>query len=331
MPWMVYLLHSPPDAMRRTRIARRPLLPLAFVALAAVPGPVPVLSQTEPATPAFEEEVSVGYVLVPLVVRSGAGYADNLDQDDFRVLVDGKPVKVDSFERRSDAPASIVFLQDVSGSMEGSSLEASREAVRFFLDKAVQGDEFSIATFASGERQVDVPFTSDLSVLREAVGNWKGYGTTALHDAVAWVPEISAEGHNPKRFAVLVTDGIDNASRITPEKAREIVRQAQLPVYVIGLGSGSPYELSTEGEKIYRYADVLNLLASTTGGRYYAISNLEDLQEALTAIYSDLRHQYVLGFATGEGKSRQRELRVEVKSGDRTVLFRRGYKGPPPA
>jgi Ca-activated chloride channel family protein len=319
--------------MRWTRFSpRHQLLSLTVLAALAalLTAPVRAQQQAEPA-PTFAEEVSVGYVLVPLVVRSGAGYSDKLDQDDFRLLVDGKPVKIDSFERRSDAPASIVFLQDVSGSMEGSSLEASREVVRYFLGKSMQGDEFSIATFASGERQVEVPFTSDLSVLREAVGRWKGYGTTALHDAVAWVPSISAEGHNPKRFAVLVTDGIDNASRITPEQAREIVRQAQLPVYVLGLGSGSPYELSTAGEKIYRYADVLNLLAAVTGGRYYAISNLEDLQNALASIYNDLRHQYVLGFPTGEGKARQRDVRVEVKSGDRTVLFRRGYKGPPPA
>lgn len=315
--------------MRWSRIT--PLTLLAWLLVSLPAGPVPGLAQTEPAPPAFEEEVSVGYVLVPLVVRSGAGYADRLDEDDFRLLVDGKQVKIDSFERRADAPASIVFLQDVSGSMEGTSLDASRAVARFFLDKSMKGDEFAIATFASGEGQIDVPFTSDLGVLREAVGAWKGYGTTALHDAVAWLPAISNEGHNPKRFALLVTDGVDNASRITPEQARDIVRQAQLPVYVIGLGSGNPYELSGQGEKIYRYADVLNLLAATTGGRYYAISNMEELDKALTAILDDLRHQYVLGFPTGEGKPRQRDVKVEVKSGDRTVLFRRGYKGPPPA
>jgi VWFA-related protein len=308
--------------MRRSRLVSQLLLLLVVTA--------PVFGQEE-ATPVFEEEVSVGYVLVPLVVRSGAGYADRLDEDDFRLLVDGKPVKVDSFERRADAPASIVFLQDLSGSMEGTSLQASQQAVQFFLDKSLKGDEFAIATFASDAGQVEVPYTSEMSVLRESVASWKAWGTTAIHDAVAWVPNISAEGRNPKRFAVLITDGIDNASKFTPEQAREIVRQAQLPVYVIGLGTGNPYELSETGEKIYRYADVLNLLASVSGGRYYAISNLVDLQEALAAIHNDLRHQYVLGFATGEGNSRQRDVKVEVKSGGRTVLFRRGYKGPPPA
>jgi Ca-activated chloride channel family protein len=310
--------------MRRSRLFSQLLLLLLVTA--------PVFGQEqEEATPVFEEEVSVGYVLVPLVVRSGAGYADRLDEDDFRLLVDGKPVKVDSFERRADAPASIVFLQDLSGSMEGTSLQASQQAVQFFLDKSLKGDEFAIATFASDAGQVEVPYTSEMSVLRESVASWKAWGTTAIHDAVAWVPNISAEGRNPKRFAVLITDGIDNASKFTPEQAREIVRQAQLPVYVIGLGTGNPYELSETGEKIYRYADVLNLLASVSGGRYYAISNQVDLQEALVAIHDDLRHQYVLGFATGEGNSRQRDVKVEVKSGGRTVLFRRGYKGPPPA
>jgi hypothetical protein len=52
----------------------------------------------------------------------------------------------------------------------------------------------------------------------------------------------------------------------------------------------------------------------------------------LEAILDDVRHQYVLGFATGQGTSQFRTLKVEVKGSDRrTVVFRRGYKGTPPA
>src|SRR5687768_1787883 len=133
---MVHDLHLSPNAMRRSRLVSQLLLLLLVTA--------PLWGQEpgqEEATPTFEEEVSVGYVLVPLVVRSGAGYADRLDEDDFRLLVDGKPVKVDSFERRADAPASIVFLQDLSGSMEGTSLQASQQAVQFFLDKSLKGED----------------------------------------------------------------------------------------------------------------------------------------------------------------------------------------------
>jgi len=326
--------------MRESR-GRAGLLLLSFLlAMATMPRPGPVHAQTappaqkppEPPPASFGEEVSVGYVLVPVVVRSGSGYVKNLGQKDFRLLVDGRPAAIESFEQRADAPASVAVFQDLSGSMQnGGKLELSRDVVRYFLDQAKPGDELALATFASGNIQVEVPFTENISTLRQAVNLWEAYGTTALHDAVAFMPELSSEGHNPKRFAILITDGVDNASQITPEKAREIVRKAQLPVYVIGLDSGNPFELNSEGKKVYRYADVLNLLALSTGGRYYSISNQEELHKALAGILDDLRHQYVLGFATGEGPSRQRSLQVEVKAGDRTVLFRRGYKGPPPS
>lgn len=290
----------------------------------------------EPPVSTFGDEVSVGLVLVPVVVRSGAGFAKNLDVEDFSLSVEGKPVRVESFERRSDAPASVVILQDLSGSMEtGGKMDWSREVTRFFFDKALAGDEFALAIFAGDEHLlVEVPFTSDMSALRESVSRWKAYGTTALHDAVAGLPRISMEGRNPKRFAILVTDGVDNASRITPEQARTVVQDAQVPTYVLGLTTGNPYELSTEGKKIYRYADVLSLLAAVTGGRYYSIGNREDLEKALTAILDDVRHQYVLGFSTGDGAVRFRNLSIEVKGNDRsrrTVVFRRGYKGTPPA
>lgn len=290
----------------------------------------------EPPVSTFGDEVSVGLVLVPVVVRSGGGFAKNLDQDDFRLSVEGKPVRIESFERRSDAPASVVILQDLSGSMEtAGKMDWSRQVPRFFFDKALPGDEFALAIFAGdAQLQVEVPFTSDLSALRESVSKWKAYGTTALHDAVSGLPRISLEGRNPKRFAILVTDGVDNASHLTPEQARAIVQEAQLPTYVLGLTTGNPYELSDQGKKIYRYADVLSLLAAVTGGRYYSISSTEDLQEALTAILDDVRHQYVLGFSTGDGAVRFRNLAVEVKGKDRsrrTVVFRRGYKGTPPA
>jgi VWFA-related protein len=317
---------------------RRAYVPLA-VSLFALAGAAwaqsPSSAQApQAAAPEFSDEVSVGLVLVPVVIRAGAGYAKSLDKKDFQLSVEGKPVAIESFERRSDAPASVVLLQDLSGSMaNGGKLAESQEALRFFLDKAVPGDEFSIATFAGGVFEVEVPFTRNQQALREASDQWRGWGTTALHDAVARIPQISLEGRNPKRFALLITDGVDNASKLTPEAAREIVQQAQLPTYVLGLGAGNPYELGTEGKKIYRYADVLSLLAAVTGGRYYSISSREDLQKALAEILEDVRHQYVLGFSTGDGAVKFRPLTVEVKKARdrRTVVFRRGYKGTPPA
>jgi Ca-activated chloride channel family protein len=317
---------------------RRALFPTGLTLALLLAAPAPRLhagpDTPSPAgkVPEYTEEVSVGYVLVPVVVRSGSGFAERLKKDDFKLLIDGRPVRIESFERRAEAPASLVFLQDLSGSMAtGEKLAVSRQALRFFLDRSLPGDEFALATFASGRGQVEVPFTQERSPLYQASDLFRGYGTTALHDAVAWLPEISLEAKNPRRFALLITDGADNASEIRPEQAREMVRAAELPVYVLGLGAGSPFVLGADGKKLYRYADVLQLLATTTGGRYYPISQTRELQEALTAIAEDLRHQYVLGFATGDGRKAYRRIDVQVAGSRQTVFYRRGYQGPPPA
>lgn len=290
----------------------------------------PALSQE--AETEFSDQVSVGYVLVPVLVRTpSGGYAKHLDEKDFELRVDGRQVDIDSFETRADAPASVIFLQDLSGSMGiGTKLQESRDAVRYFLDRAVAGDEFAIATFAGGRQQVEVPFTEDRTALREELVTWRPWGTTTLHDAVSWIPEISLSGRKPKRFAVLITDGVDNASAFSPVEARRLVRSAQVPVYVLGLESGDPFELDSQGKKVYRNADVLNLLAHETGGRYFSLREDGDLEKALAEMAQDFRHQYVLGFPTGEGSSRYRQLEVKVDGRNRPVLFRRGYQGPPP-
>src|SRR3569623_984341 len=62
----------------------------------------PAAAQEPRQSPEFQEVVSVGLVLVPVVIRAGAGYANNLEKKDFRRTVEGKPVAIESFERRSD-------------------------------------------------------------------------------------------------------------------------------------------------------------------------------------------------------------------------------------
>src|SRR5687768_16841483 len=129
-----------PTAPRRG--ARGLLSAAAAIALALAPPP-PTAGQApgEPPAGSFGETFSVGYVLVPVVVRAGSGYARGLDVGDFRLEVEGRRVAIESFEPRADAPASLVFLQDLSGSMENSGkLAASQEAVRYFLDRAKDGD-----------------------------------------------------------------------------------------------------------------------------------------------------------------------------------------------
>lgn len=287
----------------------------------------------DPDTPSFSDEVSVAWILVPVIVKGERGYVNGLDRADFGLEVDGRRTAFPDFEPRGEAPWSIVFLQDLSGSMAvGGRIEASRQAVYYFLDAAKPGDEFALATFAMDSTEVEVPFTENILALQESVAFWDPYGKTALHDAVSLLPQISSDSRNVKRAAIVITDGVDNASTITAAQAREIVRQAELPVYVFGLSSGDAYSKNKDGDEIYRYADVLNLLASMTGGRYYSVSGPDDLKEACAEIANDLRYQYVLGFETAAtGTPGYHRIVVSVKGRKvRQVLARKGYQGLAP-
>lgn len=293
--------------------------------------PAPAGVAQEPAS--FDDEVSVAWILVPVIVRSKKGYVLDLEREDFVLRVDGRPVAFPDFERRGEAPWSLVFLQDLSGSMgTGGRLEASQEAVRFFLTRARPGDEFAVASFAGQTTAVDVPFTEQLAPVAEAVSAWEAYGRTALHDAVAWLPEISGESRNVKRAAVLITDGADNASHLSAAEARKLVERAELPVYVLGLESGDPYAVDNKKGNVYEYADVLNLLAYQTGGKYFPIEGPEDLKEACATIAEEMRFQYVLGLETRpEGKPDWHPVQVLVRREGVQVVSRKGYRGTPPA
>lgn len=339
-----WVASAPAHAASAPAAARPPASRAPAAPAPAKPAPKPVAKPPAKAAPAapnqaagaeatFSDQVSVAWILVPVTVRSRSGFVRGLDREDFELRVDGRPARFPDFEPRGEVPWSIVFLQDLSGSMAvGGRLDSSREAIRQFLDGAKFGDEFALASFAGQTTAVDVPFTEDQQPLRETVAAWEAYGRTALHDAVALLPRITGESRNLKRAAVLITDGVDNASRMTPAQARELVRQAELPVYVLGLESGDPTVVTAEGQKVYRYADVLNLLASLTGGRYFSIHGPDDLKEACTTIADELRYQYVLGFETRpSGENRFRPIWVSVKRRDAIVNARKGYKGTPPA
>ena len=284
------------------------------------------------AQPGFDAQVSVGYVLVPVIARTPHGYADRLQPQDFKLTVDGVTVEVESFDEGGAAPVTLLVLQDLSGSMaNGGKLTLSKFAIERILTGNLPGDQYSLASFASGKLKTDVPFTEEIVDIENSISAWKPSGVTALHDAVWGLPDLSNSIQSARRAAILITDGADNASEIDPHEARLKVRLAELPVYVLGLATGSPLILDSAGKKLHRYADLLNLLAHQTGGEYFWISNSDDVVRAAGSIASDLRHQYVLGFsASGIGESRYRELEVTTGKKKVQLSFRRGYQGTAP-
>ncbi len=325
------MLFSPAMPLPRPDSPPAPLTALALLALLGVATAAPATAQTPPVDPGgtFSEEVSVGWVLVPFSVRDRRGFVADLEEGEVKLLADDETVTPGSFERGAEAPFELVLLQDLSGSMAvGGRLEASLRAADCFLDRLRPADRYAMATFAGRRLTVEVPFTTDRSAGLEAAAAWRPYGVTALNDAVARLPEIRATGR-AAGAAVLITDGAENASRLEPAAAREIVRRARLPVYVLSLArararQGAPIDPQS-------YAAILRRLAGTTGGRYLPITGAGELDEACRSVIDELRSRYVLGFPTAGGESRWRRLAVRVDRRGVSVQARTGYHGPPPA
>lgn len=326
------------------RLAKGLLAPALLLAVAGVvaqaqpptPEPPPQSAEAEPDSEgtAFQGSVSVGYVLVPVVVRARAGFADRLEKSDFELRVDGRIAAIESFESGADAPIGVLFLQDLSGSMGvAPKLQRSRTLIECILEQRRAGDEFAVASFSDEQLFVEVPFPGSAEAIGEVTSIWRGYGRTALHDAVAWLPDIVHSQSSPRRAVVLITDGVDNASEVGPQAARDEIRQAEVPVHVVGLETGSFETLRPEGGKMYRLADMLNLIGWATGGGYHPIAGPADLNAACSSIVDDLRHQYILGFSTSEESTparHQLEVSLSGKSQKMRIDHRRSYQGTLP-
>ena len=204
---------------------------------------------------------------------------------------------------------------------EADKLGEPREALDSSSTRRGSGDEFALATFAGGQtadRRAVHRRPSRRCASRSAPGSPRAPPASTTR----WpgCPRSRSSSGSAKRAAVLVTDGVDNASAIGPEQARKLVRRPSCRSTCWRWRRATPTSGAPSGED-YRYADLLHLLAEATGGRYYALADPgRGAPKPCAAILGDLRHQYVLGFSSpATGPSTYHPIRVEVRNGRRRV------------
>lgn len=305
---------------------KRRLFALVFLLLAAWPGRAQQL-------PTFSESVGTEYVLLPVLVFDKKGrFVDGLEKKDFRVRVQGVSVDVDTFERDENAPLSFAFLLDTSGSMRiAGKLETAKNAIRNIIRNRKPGDDFALFAFSEGEVRLIADFSSDPARLLRELWDLEASGQTALFDAVAATPSRMTAGRNGKRAILLFTDGVDNASHLTPVEMGEILQQVSIPVYAIGMKNVA-FDHLTEEERRDLALDNLKLLSSSSGGQMFLVGGEEDLRPIASKINAEVRRQYLLGFSpSGRGELQYRAVVVSVaKPGSWVVRTRRGYRGTAP-
>lgn len=282
----------------------------------------------------YTEEVSVSYVMIPFSVLGAKGVPiTDLAAKEVSLLVDGKPVATDLFELSMNAPVSWTILLDGSGSMAlAGKMEAAKAAINALTARRREGDDFALYVFDSqGHANELVPFTENPAAITRALDVVKPWGKTAFFDALAQMPERSELGRNPSRAIILLSDGIDNASRMTREEVARQMEGVAIPVYAFGLREPAEQSKVAPISEEMSNIDLLEELAAASGGKLFVGNKPESLASAVLGIERTLRAQYLIGFPpTGKGAVKYRRISLELAGRVRSVRVRAGYRGTEP-
>ena len=250
-----------------------------------------------------------------------------LEQDNFRIFEDGIEQEILRFSSQ-DVPVSIGVIFDMSGSMADKIDKSKQAAVQFFRTANPQ-DEFFLVDF-NDRAQLVSAFTGSVDDLQNRLMYTGAHGLTALYDGVYLGLSQMRGAHNTKKALLILSDGGDNHSRYSETEIRKFVREADVQIYAIGLfepdGGPTPEERQGPG--------LLADLTAMTGGRTFAVQNLNQLPDVASKISMELRNQYVLGYRPShrehDGKWRKIKVKLRPPKGlpPLTVWAKTGYFAP---
>ena len=304
------------------------MVPLCFARLtfAALIGslllvPTPFSAGAQEVRPKFK--TSVAAVPITAVVRDSRNrLVRDLGRDDFHVLENSQPKRIVDFRSTDNAPLNLAVVFDTSGSMRGANLERAKTVVSDVL-RALNpaSDEIALFTFDKRLRQ-EMPFTGDFDRVWTALNSLTTWGLTSLYDAIAEASKAVADRSRPRRALIVVTDGLDTSSNLTPPQVSGIASAIDVPVYIVAVAPRSSDTTRHEAEGDLSY------LARWTGGDVSRVGSAADSGRPVEALISELRQQYFLAIESASVSGWYR-LDVKTKRKGLTVRARAGYFATP--
>jgi Ca-activated chloride channel family protein len=282
--------------------------------------------EAQPAEAQYTGSVDINAIVVPVTVRNRAGrVVTGVSRNDFRLKVDGMAVPIQDLDLESDLPISLGFILDTSGSMMGRKMRGSQQLVSSFLEHRRPEDQLGLWTFGDDRVIERFPFGMAWYLLPRVLETLKPWSTTALYDMVPRVPEMLEKARHHRRAAILLTDGVDNASRLSADDAMKVVQRLETPIYVLGVEPPPAVE-DAAGPS---YEEILAMIADGSGGHYRRIPRAEEMPEVVDELLHELSSRYILTFVTsGAGQRKWRQIEVTVDG--RTAETRSGYTGTLP-
>lgn len=205
---------------------------------------------------------------------------------------DGKSVTpTDVHALGGGQPLTSMLVIDVSGSMnKAGKLDAARAAARAYVNQMQPGDETGVMSFNT-QTTVVQPVTSDRQALLAAISGLKAEGDTAMYDALGQAEQSLASVGGRKAIIVL-TDGMDNRSRLTADAVIRNIGPGGLSLSAIGMGEPSQGTSSLAGLDEAR----LQSLAVRAGGTYSYVNDAITLQALYRQLGRALHSEYAITY-----------------------------------
>ncbi len=279
------------------------------------------LAQDKPIT----VDVNVVNVLCTVSDKRGALITD-LKKEDFTVFENGRRQQIRYFARNTDLPLTVALLVDLSGSVRSVIDQEKSAAGKFFEGVLRPADQAMLLGFSS-TLILWQSFTPSVESLKEALDRmhavpFKGLPGldqqmpgTLLYDAIYQTANTKLVDVQGRKVMVIISDGLDNGSRMHINEAIDTVQATDTVVY------GICYESGFSG------CEFLKQIAEPTGGRAFQMGKKASLEAIFASIQDELRSQYALGYVPADAArdGSFHRLQVKVARKDLRVRARKGY------
>lgn len=257
--------------------------------------------------------LDVKAILVPVTVVDELDRpVEGLRKQDFQLSEDNVSQQIVSLSSE-DAPVSIGFIFDSSGSMARKATR-SADAVDEFFKTAMAGDEYLLVRF-SDKPQFLTGFTPDFGEISRSLHSIHPAGWTALNDAICMGIQKMKTAKNHRKVLLVLSDGGDNNSRYSAREIRELVRESGVAIYAVSFFQGSK---------------LLESISEESGGRLIQIHHMKELPEAVEKLSRAIRSQYVISYysSNAQNDGKYRRVRVQLNQPALHISWRRGYYAP---
>jgi VWFA-related protein len=317
----------------------RTLLPFALCAA--------LLAQTKPDQdlPAtIKVDVDIVNVLASVRDKRGA-LVSNLEKNDFTVLEDGKPQDIKYFTKETDLPLTIGLLVDVSGSQRNL-IDIERNAASQFFSQVLRKKDMAFLISFGEESELLQDYTNSPRLLTEGLSQLRpssgvgglhpgpvptagGPRGTVLYDAVYLAANDKLKSEVGRKVIVIITDGVDQGSRLSLNQAVEAAQKSDAVIYCIDYND--PYAYGGGGFGISlgggMGGSTMRKMSDETGGHTYKVDRKHTLEQVFKELQDEMRSQYSIGYTPANERKdgSYRKIEIKLSNKDLKAQARKGY------